>query len=228
MNPTRLPVRVYRWEKSLKVQGWVGQVKHILDYASMSESDGLEVRSNLDVLEARLKVLNRDKWWVEACSKPKLVTFIEIHDRSDIRGIVRHNLSRSNRSILTKFKCGVLPILVETGRYTDIPREKRTCKLCTKNVTETEEHFLLECEGLTDVRDECFSKYAISPKDCGKVGTERIKFMLSHDNIQATCHTITCLFDARRESMYKIVEQEEQEQNTGETQQQTQQQIAKN
>ena len=144
MKRDRLPVKVYLWERSLKTQGWA---KNILEYANMSDSNGIECKSDLDVLQARLKVLNRDKWWVEACSKPKLDTFVQIHDRTEIRGIVKHNLSRPYRSIVSKFKSGVLPLMIEMGRYTDTKREQRICKRCNSNITESEEHFLLDCDG---------------------------------------------------------------------------------
>ncbi len=43
-----------------------------------------------------------DEWWVEACARPEMVTFIEIHDVMDIWRIVKYNLSRANRSLLSK------------------------------------------------------------------------------------------------------------------------------
>ncbi len=37
MNPSRLPVKVYKWENSLKIKGWVQDLKHILSYCNMDD-----------------------------------------------------------------------------------------------------------------------------------------------------------------------------------------------
>ena len=61
MKNDRLPVKVYKWGKSLKLDGWVKQVKHILQYCDMYDCMLNESKCDLEVLEARLKVLNRNK-----------------------------------------------------------------------------------------------------------------------------------------------------------------------
>ena len=50
MNEPRLPVKVYKWEESLKVHGWVSQLKSILEYAYMSDCAALTTYCDLDVL----------------------------------------------------------------------------------------------------------------------------------------------------------------------------------
>ena len=62
-----------------------------------------------------------------------------------------------------KFKCGVLPLLIETGRYKDIPRELRTCKICDSGSVESEHHFLMECTSLQEVRSR---HKALLPAPC--------------------------------------------------------------
>ncbi len=98
---------------------------------------------DLDVAEARLKRINRDKWWLEAHSKPKLRTFIRVHDLSQTQVIVKKNLSRSQRSLITKLKCGVMPLALETGRFNDTDEEDRVCVICNTNAVESEIHFYL-------------------------------------------------------------------------------------
>ena len=67
--------------------------------------------------------------------------------------MVRANLSRKHRSLIAKLKCGVLPLALETGRFKNVPRVLRTCKVCDKNLFENEYHHLLHCEKLSYVRD---------------------------------------------------------------------------
>ncbi len=51
--------------------------------------------------------------------------------------------NRQHRAALSQFRCGVLPLKVETGIFQDIPVEYRLCIICEENVIETESHFLL-------------------------------------------------------------------------------------
>ena len=53
-------------------------------------------------------------------------------------------MPRGHRAAFSKFRCGVAPIRVETGRYERLALEDRHCFNCTNQV-EDEEHVLLHC-----------------------------------------------------------------------------------
>ena len=57
------------------------------------------------------------------------------------------------------------------------------------------------------MRVECFKEFHSSPKDSGLKGTELIKFMLSHENLKATCNMLIKMFEEQNELMYSVVEQ---------------------
>ncbi len=81
MKEDRIPVKkINKWDKSLRQNCWVEQVKQILQHCNMYECMTNNVPCDLEVLEARFKVLNRNRWWLEANDKPKLRTYIQIHD----------------------------------------------------------------------------------------------------------------------------------------------------
>ena len=65
------------------------------------------------------------------------------------------------RKFLAKFRLGVFPIRIETGRY-EVPRileADRVCRVCEEpNVDENEYHFLLKCSLYDRLRNELFSK----------------------------------------------------------------------
>ena len=50
------------------------------------------------------------------------------------------------RKMISKIRCSDHPLEIEKGRHLNIPRDERTCKVCTDGVIEDEEHFLLKCE----------------------------------------------------------------------------------
>ena len=53
-------------------------------------------------------------------------------------------LPLKHRSALAKFRCGVAPLRLETGRYENIPESERLCPYCRAFV-EDEFHVMLNC-----------------------------------------------------------------------------------
>ena len=60
-------------------------------------------------------------------------------------------MTRSHRSALAKFRCGVAPIRLETGCYKKLPVNERFCLFCLDCVEE-EYHVILECPVYSDMR----------------------------------------------------------------------------
>lgn len=73
------------------------------------------------------------------------------------------NISKSQRSILAQFRCGILPIRIETGRYKGEPLDERICNFCVLNEIEDESHFLLNCTIYSDFRRELFNNIGYNP-----------------------------------------------------------------
>jgi hypothetical protein len=63
-------------------------------------------------------------------------------------------MSRSHRSALAKFRCGVAPINIELGRYTGTPVDQRLCIVCNLQSVEDEIHTLVECPAYDNIRRE--------------------------------------------------------------------------
>ena len=61
-----------------------------------------------------------------------------------------------HRSALSKFRCGVAPIRLETGRYEGLPVQERKCPFCDS--VEDESHVILECALYNDIRESLFDK----------------------------------------------------------------------
>ena len=64
-------------------------------------------------------------------------------------------MPHKHRSAFAKFRCGVAPICLETGRYERLPVEQRTCFHC-EGLIENEEHILLNCPLYHDLRVNMF------------------------------------------------------------------------
>ena len=59
--------------------------------------------------------------------------------------------------MFARFRCGILPLEIEVGRYRDIPLKERICQLCN-NVVEDEIHFLCECPRYMDYKESLFEE----------------------------------------------------------------------
>ena len=84
------------------------------------------------------------------------------------------DMPRCYRSAMAKFRCGVAPIRVETGRYENIPLNERTCFNCNHNV-EDEFHVLFHCDIYNDIRENLFNYCQLSvPNFYGFTSSEKM------------------------------------------------------
>ena len=67
------------------------------------------------------------------------------------------DLTKYQRSVFSQFRCGILPLEIETGRFRNIELQNRLCQIC-KTEVEDEIHFLLTCTAYTEPRKKLFKK----------------------------------------------------------------------
>ena len=67
-------------------------------------------------------------------------------------------IQKKYRSAYARFRCGVAPIKLETGRYGQnrLPVDQRLCESC--GVVEDEYHVLMDCEMYRDIRHNLFNE----------------------------------------------------------------------
>ena len=61
-----------------------------------------------------------------------------------------------HRAALCKFRCGVAPLRIETGRYEGLAVNSRLCPFC--GVVEDEVHALVVCNMYSDIRNTLYQK----------------------------------------------------------------------
>ena len=151
MSNERLPKFIYDWDISLGLDSWAYQVQQVA--GSLGLPTRLPPGGQYDLAYARTKLLEKCRlsWALEAERKPKLRTFIKIHDFNQHKVITKSNLSRYQRSLLSQLKLGILPLKIETDRYQGIPEHLRLCQVCNSGSIENEYHFLFHCPGLHEV-----------------------------------------------------------------------------
>ena len=85
-------------------------------------------------------------------------TYNQIKQFFAVEPYLLNNLPKHQRSALAQIRMGILPLLIETGRYQNIPEQNRLCVTCEK--IESEFHFICECKKYNDKRSILFELYA--------------------------------------------------------------------
>ena len=108
-------------------------------------------------------------------------------------------LPKQERSFLAQLRCGVLPLRIETGRFSGLKAEERVCQLCDSGDIEDEKHFILTCDKNTHQRRILFghSSQSFYLLD----SNEKFKFLLTHEYRQVAKY-ISQSFIARRDFLY--------------------------
>merc|ERR1711953_853631 len=90
------------------------------------------------------------------------------------------------RSILGRLRAGANFLRIDKGREKGEDRDERICRTCLKEI-EDEEHFILRCDGYTDIRNEYKEKIEIIMKqekneyndeETNKYGNQWLKIFL--------------------------------------------------
>ena len=105
---------------------------------------------------------------------------------------------------MSQFRCGILPLRVETGRFKK-PKEKvedRLCIVCNSSAIEDETHFMFTCIKYSDLRETLFTKVAEKHKQfLAYQNFEKFKFLFSYFP-RATAKYLATAFQRRRETLY--------------------------
>jgi len=113
-------------------------------------------------------------------------------------------IPRSHRSALAKFRCGVAPIKIETGRYQGLPLHERTCFHCSSKI-ENEIHVILICPLYAHLRTELISHAQLINTAFSSFSfSEQFAFLMSDTDIAKLCaKTCNAILIERRNILYK-------------------------
>ena len=96
----------------------------------------------------------------------KLMTYRLCKSDLETELYVKLAIQRDHLPIFAMFRCGNLPLNIETGRFAwpKLPMEQRTCFHCIDPV-EDELHFLTDCPFYDDMRRKMFHKAKLCNRD---------------------------------------------------------------
>ena len=202
-NNDRLPRIVYDWEASKGNKGWIQDMMTITRVLHLPPP-GSNVLYDMENVEYAVKAYSRKRAWEAVPTKTKLCSFAEMITPESASTLVKANLKRYPRSLLAKTLCGILPLEVEVGRFTDVKREFRLCKLCERGEIEDEYHFLFRCKALKVPRKEWLKSNNFDSKEFKKIpNPEKARLLLQPEMIKSFSVLVQDLFMTRRSIIYQ-------------------------
>jgi hypothetical protein len=157
MPNNRLTKRVFNWNLENQAK-WSMEVHRVLNSVDMDDHFTDRKFCNIKSLSEKLKENYRVDWALKITEKPKLRLYKTFKQEFKTEKYVLSNINRSDRSFFAQLRFGILPIHVETGRFTRKPLDERTCNICKNSEVEDEEHFLLTCDTYQHIRDNLIQK----------------------------------------------------------------------
>ena len=111
---------------------------------------------NINHVHERLRLRHSSRWLESMQSKPELRTYATFKKEYETETFIEINLT-SQRSYMAQFRCGILPLRMETGRFVGEEIEDCVCNLRNKNKIVDGLHFVLSCPLYDNLRDSLLS-----------------------------------------------------------------------
>ena len=123
------------------------------------------VNKNLFISKFKQRLIDQylQKWHQVINEMSRLCLYRTIKSSYEVDMYISVLNIRKFRHFYCSFKIGSLDLEIQRGRYNNVPRDQRLCKLC-QNGVEDEYHFLLKCPLFDELRDKYIpAKYCIHP-----------------------------------------------------------------
>ena len=217
MDISRLNRKIFNWAERQgngRCQNWNYKVNQMLQEAGIQYQHGV---TNRRILKAKVsdhlfhKFLNS---WTDDINREnarqgvgrnKLRTYRTYKNVYITEQYLNCIMPYYYRSAYAKFRCGVAPIRLETGRYERLPEELRTCFNCPNSI-ENEEHVLLKCPLYSGLRVLMFNTLLNEfPGIYSKDEHEQLSAILSCKQYSSIRSAKTCyeILRTRQNNLYK-------------------------
>ena len=192
MNESRLTKRVFLWYYDW-FYNWFYDIKRIameLDMVNIYNTKDVFIDSQV---YDKCQYLMFEQWKKNISEKPKLRLYREIKTHFEPELYLVRYLPKHIRSIFAQLRVGILPIRIETGRYTNIFDEntgnfrrmnadERICNICNMNSVEDEIHFLFYCNSFhherADFVNDCVTEQITF---CTLSDIDKLKYLMENN-----------------------------------------------
>ncbi len=189
MQQHRLPRKLFEWDCKLGGVGWVNDLVNVCNEINIQAPVSLRYIYDLQPVKTRILRKCREEWKSAAEEMSKLSTYCNVKDFAEPALMVKCNIHRNERSLLSRLLCGILPLKVEIGRYTRKGRKEhceRLCKVCeSATAVEDEIHHIFKCPALKTTRDMYLNPILLThDNNTNMSDIEKLQWLLSKDKIK--------------------------------------------
>jgi hypothetical protein len=156
MDNNRLTKKIFNWDYILNCNNWSANMQMLFMTLNRNDIYQTQMPCNVQLMLEYVRQLAISKWKEEILAKPKLRTYTNFKSEYTTEPYLEMNINRAHRSYLAQFRCGILPIRIEVGRFKGEDVSERICEFCDLGKIEDEYHFLIECCKYNDARDALF------------------------------------------------------------------------
>ena len=110
-------------------------------------------------------------------------------------------LNRYSRSLMTQYRCAVLPLNIETGRFRGKKENEHICEMCEEGLIESEMHFVMECKAYEELRLSLFQ----SVNNYNSMNKNELKIMLMQNFHKAVITYLERAWNKRNNNLYRSV-----------------------
>ena len=151
--------RVFNWDlqHSNRRGTWSYYAKHLLYDIHCHDSYHSVTPCDISYAKEAFKAIDEADWDRNRYSSDKLRYYNLYKYSKDTEEYITYNIKKYRRSLFAQFRCGILPIQIEIGRFRGLSLCDRICPVCEEGV-EDEIHFLCQCSCYSAPRNNLFAK----------------------------------------------------------------------
>ena len=153
----RITRQVFDWDLlySTSRGSWSFIAKSIFNEIGHPEIFDNVIPCSIDDANVVFSIQDQSDWDLSRYKSDKLRYYNLYKNEKCIEEYLTLNISKYHRSLFAQFRCGILPLEIEVGRYRNIDLCDRTCLVCN-NAVEDEIHFLCQCPLYIEPRTRLF------------------------------------------------------------------------
>ena len=185
---------------------WSYCMKHVFNDIGCNDVFTGLVPCDIDSSKTILNEINSTDWDIKRYKSDKLRYYNLYKYDNSPADYTFMNISKYQRSLFAQFRCGILPLEIEIGRFREKNLNERICKLCNHNAVEDEIHFLCDCPYYLDERFSLYAR-AIAVNDrfhCSDSFEKFVYLMGNHE--RAVISFLTKAVQKRRHFLYNILD----------------------
>ena len=203
-DDSRITKQVLIHDLNNRGNNWSKEIKQISIDVGMIEYFENMLPMPVEEIKMLLYENQKNAWKENIVNVPKLRTYIKYKTELACEPYVNLLQDRGKRSIMAQFRSGILPLSVETGRYSDVPLEFRLCLFCQSQEIENETHFIFYCACYEELRSVLIEKAKLEFNDFNDLDNDsKLVMLMGKKLVKETATYLHSAFYKRQSILYK-------------------------